>query len=444
MKNNMYQNAVAHLEFSDRLYENVVEKTSKPCYALRLLRSAAFAAVMMVVLATTAFAVSPEFRELTVSLFKLGISEETMTDAQVMDFTVSEDMEGVTVHYLELDEADYTFVHGMLYNEETGFTRITEDYRLEKVETENILGFLEKNGRKYFLSLDYVETEAGVLARRKSILHKNDQGELFLVATDGNGNQWPVYVNLETGEIRDALPDWTENDFEGRVGYADQLMDGILISTIVDDGAVVNGNSVSYNMLYWIADGASEAVVIELPEDEYGWYCENGALYYKNRKGYLFRMNDDFEFKLICDYETGDDLTNGLYTVATDNGELAIVDVYSGDTYVFADYFVDPGAPNEESIGRIMGDTDETMGLNATRYSTDGVIALVQTDCKWVESRVALEKLGILNMETNQLKFIEIENEYDGYHNGWLDDYRYAVMYEDQESTYLCIYEFEE
>lgn len=444
MKDNIYRNAVDHLEFSACLYENVMKTTPKPRYGLRLLRSAALAAVMMVVLATTAFAVSPEFREWTVSLFKLGVSEETMADAQVMNFTVSEDIEGVTVHYLELDKANYTFIHGMLYNAETGFTQITGDYRLETVETENFLGFLEKNGRKYFVNLDYVETEAGILARRKSVLHKNDRGELFLVARDGNSNQWPVYVNLETGEIRDALPDWTNADFEGRVIYADLLKGGILVSTIVNDGVVVEGKTVSNNMLYWIGDGAKKAKVIELPDDEYDWYCENGELYYKNQEGYLFRLNDGFEFEQITAYKTGDDLTNGLLTAATENNELVIVDVLSGDQYVIEDGLIDPGEYDAASGGRINVKIDETMGYNATRYSADGKIALVQTEWIAEEGCVALLKLGILDTESGELKLLEIENSFDGYHNSWLDDYRYAVMYEDQNSTYLCIYEFEE
>lgn len=441
MKHKVYQNAVEHLIFSDRLYETVVKNTSKPRYGFRLVRAAVLAAVLIFLLGTTAFAVSPNLREWTISLFKLGTNGESMTDAQVMNFTVSEDMEGVTVHYLELNKADYTFIHGMLYSEETGFIRITENYRLQEQETKNFLGFLNKNGRKYFLNLDYLETETGIVAHRKSILHKNEQGEILLIATDGSSNQWPVYVNLETGEIRDALPGWTADDFTGDVGYGYEFRDGILISTIVDEFKVVNGESAAYNLLYWIADGAQEAVLIELPKDEYSWYCENGELYYKNRRGHLFRLNNEFQFELICEYETGDDLTNGLYTVATDNGELAIVDVYSGDTFVISENYVDPGAPDENSGGRIMGDIDETMGLNATRYSKDGIIALVQRDLIAEEQRVALTKLGVLDMENQQIRFIDIENSFDGYHSGWLDDERFAVIY---DSQYLCVYEFDE
>ena len=80
------------------------------------------------------------------------------------------------------------------------------------------------------------------------------------------------------------------------------------------------------------------------------------------------------------------------------------------------------------------------MGYNATRYDSDGRIALVQTELRSEEKRVALCKLGILNEETGELKLLEIENDYDGYTINWLDENRLAVIYDEQ---YLCIYEFE-
>lgn len=439
MNRNTYKQAVEHLEFYGDLYSAVMEKAAKPRCSCRIARVAALAAVMVCMLATTAFAVSPEFRNWTISLFNLGTSQQEMTDAQVMEFRHDTQTNGVSVHYLELDKANYSFVHGMISSPQAGYLHVTEDYRLESVETSEFTVSLEKNGKNYTLELDYFETDAGVISWRTQLLQKNHRGEVFLNPTDGNSHQWPVYVNLETGEVRDALPAWTADDFPGRVTYAYELMDGFLISILVDEDKVVNGNDASYNMLYWIAGGAEEAVVIDLPWDAYGWYCENNELYYRDGYGRLYRLNEDLAFDLICDYATGDDLTNGLYTVATENNELAIVDVYSGDTYVIPGYTVDPG----RSIGvraREGGDIDETMGYNAIRYNADGRIALVQTELIAEEKRVALRKLGILEEETGELKLLEIENDYDGYHVRWLDENRLAVIYDEK---YLCIYEFE-
>ena len=438
MKHNTYADAVGHLEFSDHLHEAVMKKAVKPRRGYRIIRFAAIAAVTVCLMATSAFAVSPEFRDWTVSLLKLGVSREEMTDAVKMEFR-HEEADGYSVHYLELDKKNYSFVHSMLKSPQTGYLYITDDYQLGPVEMKRISVSLEKNGRVYRETFEFTETEKGVVSWRKNILQKNDNGEVFLNPTDGKSNQWPVYVNLETGAVRDALPDWTEDDFNGRIGYAYELWDGILVGTLADEFKIVDGNSASYNLYYWIGEGAEEAVLIELPEDEYGTFCENNEFYCKNIHGHLFRMNKDFEFELLYDYETGDDMTNGLYTVATENGELAIIDVYSNETYVIPAVTVDPGRADGYRA-RTGWEIDETMGYNATRYNANGRIALVQKDWIPEEFRVALLKLGILDEETGELKMLEIENKYDGYQTYWLDENRLATMYDDR---YLCIYEFE-
>ncbi|MBR5488131.1 MAG: hypothetical protein IKV72_00375, partial [Firmicutes bacterium] len=331
MKHNIYQDAVDHLAFSENLYEMAALNAGKVRSGYRLLRNAILAAVMVCFLATSALAVSPEFRKWTISLLHLGVSQQEMSDTKVMEFQHNIQTAGVSIHYLELDRANYSFSHGLLTSPKSGFLRITEDYQLVNVELNHFSGSIEKHGRNYSMDFSYYESEKGIFSPYKNILQKNGQGEVFLNFTDGNSNQWPVYVNLASGSLRDALPGWTENDFPGRVCYAYELRGGILVAILADEHKIVNGNSASYNQLYWIKDGMKEAVPIHLPEDEYGWYCENNTLYYKNIRGHLFRMNDAMEFELLYDYETGDDLTNGLYTVATESGELAIIDVYTAD-----------------------------------------------------------------------------------------------------------------
>lgn len=439
MKNNVYCNAVEHLQFSGRLEELRFEKPAVKFRGVRFARISAVAAMLLVTFATTAFAVSPQLREWTVSLLNLGTSGNGLEDAREMRFTLSEVMEGVRVRSLQLDQAGYRFIHGMLYSEEKGFFRITEDYRLQSVDTQNYLGFIRKNDRKYYVDLDYAETDQGIVAPSKNILQKNESGELYLNATDGNSNQWPVYIDLDTGAIRDALPAWNDSDFDGRVVYAEPLKGGILVTTLVNDAVVENGNSVSFNRLYWIAEGAEQVRELALPEDMYCWYCEYGELYYKNNQGYLFGMNDDFSFTQITDCKTGDDLTNGLLTAATDEGKLVIQDVLSSERYVIDEIQVDPGLYDPESGGRINGDLDETMGYNATRYSAEGRIALVQTALISDQGRVALKQVSILDKDAAVLKILQIENRYDGFQNGWLDENRYAVIFDNQ---YLCVYEF--
>lgn len=441
MKNNIYQNAVDHLEFSDSLCEKVMETARKPRSGYRVIRIAAVAALMVCLLAISAFAVSPEFRDWTVSILKLGVSRGEMTDAVKMEFNHEEVADGVTMHYLELDKNNYEFAHSMLMNPQSGFLRITEDYRLEPIELIPVNENLVKNGRTYTRigNFSYYETEQGIISWQRDVLQKNESGEVFLNFTDGNSSQWPVYLNLETGAVRDALPGWTADDFEGRVAYSYELMGGILVSTIVNDGKTVNGKDAAYNMLYWIGPKAEKAEIIELPKEAYGWYCENNMLFYRDGYGSLYQLNENLEFDMLCSYATGDDLTHGLYTVATDEGKLAIFDAYSGDFYVISECTVDPGISTgvREREG---GEIDETMGYNAIRYNADGKIALVQTDWIPEEERVALLMLGILDEETGKLKLLEIENGYDGYTIHWLDANRLAVIYDE---LYLCIYEFE-
>ena len=254
--NNVYHDAVQHLRFSQSLYGDVTSRIRRPKTKLRTLRYIAITALMVFVMGTTAFAASPEFREWTFANLRLGVSHPDIPNAEVMNFTISQEMEGVTVHYMELAGADYHFVHGMLYNERKGgFMAITDDYCLEPVITTKFHGELHKNGRIYHDVLDYLVTERGIIARRKPILCEDENDEVFLVLSDGNSNQWPAYVNLESGIVRDALPDWTEDDFEGRIDYAYQYKGGILISTAVDVGTAANGNTASYNKLYWVMDG---------------------------------------------------------------------------------------------------------------------------------------------------------------------------------------------
>ena len=102
MKHSVYQNAVEHLELSDSWQAAVLDRANAPKCGYRALRMVAVAAVMVCIIATSVFAVSPEFRDWTVSLLKLGVSEQVMQDAKVMEFR-HEEADGYSIHYLELD-----------------------------------------------------------------------------------------------------------------------------------------------------------------------------------------------------------------------------------------------------------------------------------------------------------------------------------------------------
>ncbi len=431
MKNNKYQKAVSHLRFSDDLYQRVLKNAPEPKRPTRILAALATAALITALLVTATLAVGGHFQkapvkvEHTVPVQTLGTDDDNFQEAPKLEFAVSEVTGGVSVHYMELDREEvYNYHHGILRGELLGFQRITEDYRLEPVEMQRAHVVLEKNDRTYTADFTYLDTENGVISTHKSVYYKDGRGEILLSVTDGDSGQWAVYLDVETGAWRDALPEYTAADFEGRIGYVFELKGGLLVTTLVETAEEC------YNLYYWIGPGNGEPRVLEVPEE--GWdEVYNNNLYFISREGHLYILDNDFTFRLISEYETQDMLTDGLLTVVTDQGKLGIFDVLTGETYVFSD------------ISVTKKDLDEIHGYNARRYGPDGKIALIQADWRPQEGRVALLKLAVLDPETRILRMLEIENEYDGYCVYWLDKDRLAVMYETEEKRVFCIYEFE-
>lgn len=420
MIHNDYVNAVNKLEFSNDLTERVrAADRTKPRF--RAVKTAAFAAVLACFMITTAFGAITVLREYPGEVKVLGTDMQKLTDAQAMGFTVSLENEGVEKHYMELHPVhSYHFRHGMLRSRQDGYLRITQDYQLEPVEMKAVHLTLEKNDRTYSLDFAYRDTEAGVLSDHRSVYYKNERGEILLDVTDGS-SQWPVYFNPETGTLRDGLPQWTEEEFEGRVGGAYALKDGLLITTIVNDG-LPNAR----NLLYWIAPGAEKAKIIELPGNGL-WHPENDTIYYQNDSGQLYVMDDHFQFQRICEHETMDYLQDGLLTVSV-RGKLGILDAFTGELFVFEEI--------EASI-------TDTMDYHAVRYGAQGTIALVHTEWVHDPDRIVLRSLGVLNRQSAQLQLLQIENDYDGGHCNWLDENRLAVIYKSDAGQLLCVYEFE-
>ena len=334
-----YVKAVDQLEFSENLMGKI-PKTRSCGVSSRKIRAAALAAALIVLMATSAFGVASAMRERPGKVEQIGTVTEPMTDAEIMEFRVSEGMEGVAVHYMELEaNKNYSFRHGMLWTERS-YQRLTEDYQLEPMELKKVDAQLQKNDRVYKLTFDYLDTDKGVISNHRSVYHKNENGEILLCATDGRSGQWPVWLNVETAEIRDALPEWRASDFEGRVGYAEPLRGGILISTVVEDSAMVDETTPfgedygqrdsSYNLNYWIAPGAKEAKIIRVPEGALD-YVENDTIYYNDISGKLFVLDENFEFRQLSGYLSTDQMQDGLMTVSV-WGKLGILDAFNGET----------------------------------------------------------------------------------------------------------------
>lgn len=420
MKQNEYVNAVDKLEFSADLAMRVRAAAHRTA-RFRQARFVVLAAVLGCFMITTAFGTISALRERPGHVEILGTDTEKMTDAEYLSFNVSYMGEAAEKHYMELHPVHmYHFRHGMLRDGENGHLRVTEDYRLEPIYMNQVNLTLEKNERSYTLDFIYLDTAEGVLSNHRSVYHKNENGEILLNLSDGNSNQWPAYFNPNTGTLRDALPDWTDEDCEGGSAYGYELMGGILVHTVMN-----NGLSDDCLALYWIGPGAEEPRVIELPGDKLSIDVSNDTICYQNEAGQVYRMDENFCFEMICPYETMDYLQDGLLTVSA-GGKLGILDAFSGELYVFQD---------------IDASYSDTMDYHAIRYGFDGMIALTRTQWRHDPERRVLTTLGILNKQTAQLRLIEIENDYDGYQCNWLDEKRLAVVYRSTDRQFLCIYE---
>lgn len=421
MRRDDYINAVDKLKFQD-ISADKIRAGNRRSPGSGLLRRGLIAAVLGCCMITTAFGAVAVLRQYPGEVKLLGTDGETMTDAQYMTFSMSGMDAEVKKHHMELDpRGQYDFRHGMLWNRKTGYLQITEDYQLKPVEMNQVRLTLEKNDRTYVLELDYIQAGSCIISNHRSLYHTDENGEVLLNATDGNSSQWPVYFNPATGTIRDALPDWTAADFEGRGCDGSELKDGILITTIVNDGLPD-----AWNILYWIAPEAEEPRIIQLPGSG-TWYAENDTIYYQNDVGQLYCMDESFEFQLICGYQTMDYLQDGLLTVSA-QGKLGILDAYMGELYAFED---------------IKASKTDTLDYHAIRYGSSGTIALTQIQWRHDPERYVLTNLGVLDTQSAQLKLLEIENDYDGYRYNWLDENRLAVIYRSGGGQFLCIYEFD-
>lgn len=420
--NDTYRNAVSHLTFSKIRLEESQRKSSR---RFRVTRAVAIAATLVTLLATTAFAAIVNTRQIPTEIEPIGTVQEDMTDAEPLHFSVSGEVDGVRVHYIEFPGAKaYSFHHGLLKTPGDQYYRITEDYQLKSVEMNHVNYKLEKNGKTYTLDFDWLNTEKGVLSDHRYIYQPDYNNEIFLNATDGRSGQWPVYLNILTGEVRDALPEWSADDFIGRIGYTYLVNGGMIVSTI-DETAQKH-----VSRQYWIATGAEEAKLIEKPEDA-RISIEHGNVYYQNKSGQLYQMDENFAFQQISEYKTSAYIENGLLLVSVNN-KLGILDVQSGEVFVLDDIRLTP--PNYM----------EMLDYAVLRYGTDGRIALMRTE--WVtnesEFRIEMNQIGILDTQNGKLELLTIENDYNAYQGYWLDENRFAVIYQDDLRQYLCIYEF--
>lgn len=434
MKNNTYKSAVEHLLFTDDLHERVLEKTAPVHRAHRVGRTLALAAVICTLMVTTAIAVSSYVQsqlgkmELPIPVQTLATVDDTFENAKVMEFTSSTDMEGITTHYMELDNSDvlvqYMFCNGYLYDFRNNYYRITEDYRLEAVAFLKPQMSIEKAGTEYSLYSDYryLDTPDGVISIYHKPAQKNAAGEI-LVNVYHDHHVWPAYLHVQSGQIRDALPQLMPHDFCGRITGSYELSGGMMISTLI------NEDNEPLAVYYWIGKESNEAVVIEMPECKYVT-VDNGMLFYRDQLDAWYCMDEKLQFHRVADHHQ-EGLESGLLMkLITNDGKLGVYDGETDRSYVFVDISI--SATHNDNLDN----------YHFSRYGDVGIM-LIKMEKAYHPQRMVLSSIGVMDMKSCQLKLLKVENGYEILKCSWLDANRLAVIYAHEQRQYLCIYEFE-
>ena len=353
-----------------------------------------------------------------ISVNDLGTETVDFSDAGIMCLRIVRSNEGVNTYCMELPAGKrYYFRNGILSNGKI-FHRVTDAYEIELLDAKSFTGTFEKNGYKYQVSVNYVLQDDEIVTGTL-VTYPVEEGEVLLNAFCAPNNNWPVYVNLDTGEIRDALPSFTVDDFQGHVGYVQRFRGGLLVSGLSKDS--------SRNHLYWIGEPFSDAKELVLPEKYYT--ADGDYLYSYNRVSKIHYLDADWEFrKLESNFNTRDDPDYGLFAIRQQDGSLGIIDVINQTTY---------------SVPEIKVQTQDLdyRGINASRHSTDGMIVLTSIKYDWEKSAEFMNYIGFLDTESGTIQFLNIMSEYGLISFGWMDDSRYAVIYEDEMKQYLYIYE---
>ncbi len=426
--NDTYVNAIDHLKFDD--ISNRVISNAATRHGSRFLRIGLTAAALLVMLGTSVFAAGEWFRDILTPK-ELGMVHIDIADAVKMELAEIEGNDGVSIHCMALEPGQgfvsFTFRNGLLYSQKHGFYRLTQDYTLEHLEYRSVSGVFQKNGMTYQVNIKYVDTDGGIFTQNLKYIPVKDDVILTRAFSAPNHN-WPVYVNLKTGEIRDALPGFDAEDFDGSSLFCEPFRDGILITTLVDQsGGRIDS---SYSLLYWVKDNSNEAIRIDLPEYYDIDYIEGDMIYVRTINGNYYQLDESFKFQTMEDIpKTNDGVDQGLLTVST-VGTLGILDLTEQTAYTVKDLEVWPS------------EIRDGYGYNASRNSDEGRIAVTHSENNLQEKRLKVDMISVLDTDSRELLMLEIESEYDIRSYGWLDDDRYAILYCDGVNQYLYIYEF--
>lgn len=421
LKSDIYRNAMDHLRYSEDLEKNVMASSRPAQRNFRTVRVAAIVAICCMLLGCTAYAVGSWIYS-EIFMDDNGDVALDFSEIEIMHFMPSQSLDGITVHYMPIGSKNVSFQNGLMYDPIGGFYAVTQDYELVALEHQSAEISLEKNGKIYTRALKFVVTEDGVITNQGTYTEVN--GEILVNAIAADQWQWPVYLNVYTGEYRDAMPGLDENSFELNVSYIQPFRDGFIASTM--NTRIGDANAENPGFLYWVSSDCRDIRKLDVPAYGVHETVAGDMLYIRDGSGYYYYMDDAFRF---CRVEgigrTYDIMFKGLLTYRGEDGTLKVADFLDGVIYNVADLQVD-----DNDVGMVRG-------YSATRNSADGKIVVYRID-----TFTSGLNLAVLDKECGQLKQISVYSDYQINAWGWLDDNRIWMIYSDNAGSYVCVYDF--
>lgn len=422
MKRDVYRNAMNHLRYSEDLEKNVIESANPVRLRFRLVRIALISALICLLLGCGAYAAVNEWIRSEAQVDDLGEIMLDLFDGEVLEFTPVESLDGISVRCIALGRRNVSFINGYLYDPTEGFYRVTDSYELVAVESQTVSIYLNKNNKDYRLELNYIVTADSVVTNRGRFELIN--GHILVNAISADQWEWPVWLNITTGEYRDALPDLDENTFEGNVSGASNFRGDYLVFTL--ESRSYSTSNPTFRYIYWVSGDCAQIRKLDIPDTGVYDTVVNGILYYRDSEGYYYYMDEQFAFHRVEALNRTDDmLAQGLVAFQGDDGTLQIADVSNGVIYSITDLEME------------YSDISIPLGYFAMRYSESGSIVL----CR-IEPWKNIATLAYLDRESGQLKWFEVYSGYELHGMSWLDDNRLCLMYSDGMCEYAYIYEF--
>jgi len=425
MIQNDYVNAVDNLDFSDDLAKRVrAADRVKPRF--RAARTAVLAAVLCILLATTVVAADRWFRQ-NVRIDELGTIAPDASKENLMKFEQKGDLGGILVHTMKMNEDDdFLFGNDLLYSHDSGFLRVEEDYSLTALPSKSFSMKLEKDGYTYVHDLCFVETAQGIVTD-EMLDHLVLDGRVLVNLWDHNERCWPVWVDVSTGTVEDALSGFHVQDFDGEVRYSQLFRSGILISCLND----------SQNNIYWVGHGSSAVQKVDIPAGALDFILGDELLYrdadwnyYATRGGWEFYPVEGIP-------KTSDAMWEGLITCVDEMDALQIYDLVNDVVYGIPEISAyDPWIHADPQYDPFRS------GYNATRNSREGSIVVTHDYADWANLRRMVDRIAYLDTDAMELKQLDIESGHGVWTFGWLGDHRFCVVSEDADERWLTVYEF--